>query len=293
MKPLKKNFKLLIFCFSLFSLLFYIGVNLGSSVTALSKDECAVHFISIGQGDASLIEGSDFNILIDAGPDASAATLIKYLKGHNIKAIDYVIATHPHEDHIGGMDEIINTFKVNTFIAPKIKNSSTEFTALIKALKAKALPITCVKEDEEITIDEDDSLHFLYAGPAMAEDNLNNYSIVFSFKHKDKVFLFTGDMEKEVEEKLCAQGQLPKTDVLKVPHHGSSTSSSQSFINAIQPSLSIISCGMGNDYGHPNKSTLATLNKINSKILRTDVNGNIIVKVTENNFLFSTEKADN
>lgn len=291
MKLLKKNYKIFFFP-ALFLLLFYIGLNLKSSPSSLFSEECVIHYINVGQGDASLIEGPNFNILIDAGPDASSDALIKYLKNHNIKAIDYVIATHPHEDHIGGMDEIIDAFKVKTFIAPKIKNNSTEFISLVKALNAKNLPITYVEENTLINLDEDDSLNFLYAGPKVAEDNLNNYSMVFSFKHKNKLFLFTGDIEKAVEEKLSISGVLSKTDVLKVAHHGSSTSSSQEFIDVVKPSLSIISCGMGNDYGHPNNSTLTSLNKINSKILRTDINGNIIIKVNENGLLFSIEKAD-
>lgn len=275
-----------------FALLFFFGLKLGTTSTPLSSNEGKVHFINVGQGDATLIEASGINILIDAGPNNSADTVVKYLKKHKIKSLDYVIATHPHEDHIGGMDEIISNFKIKSFIAPRITADTDEFYSMIKALKAKGVSISSVEDNTILNIDEDDTLHFLYTGSNTVDENLNNYSMVVSYIHDNNIFLFTGDIEEPVERKLSASGLLSKTDVLKVSHHGSSSSSSQNFINAVMPELSIISCGMGNDYGHPNKATLDTLKQANSHILRTDINGNVIIKTDGSNLFIYEERSD-
>lgn len=240
--------------------------------------ETTVHFINVGEGDCSLIHNNDYNILIDAGPNESKNKVVLYLKKLHIKKLDYVIATHPHEDHIGGMETIINNFSIGTFIAPYVTVDSSDFQNMVRALRNNNLSITTANNNQFIKLNDKDYLEIIYGGFLGNSDNLNNYSIVSKFISGDSSFIFTGDAEEEVEAFLVSNIPNLDSDVLKTGHHGSSTSSIPSFIGRVSPIISIISCGIGNDYGHPSSETLETLKKSNSKVFRTDINGTIVLK---------------
>lgn len=291
-KFLKKNkvifIPYILLLISLFLLGYIIKNNLDST---LKSSETKIHFINVGQGDAILIENKNFNILIDSGPNNAKDNIISYLKSNEIKKLDYVIASHPHEDHIGSMDDIVNKFDIGEFIMPKILTTDEDLNNLLKSLKSKKLLVKNINNNLKIKLSKDAYIDFLWTGD-ISDDNLNNHSIVMKYITKNVSFLFTGDMEEEVENILLSSKYPLKSTVLKVAHHGSKTSSSKSFISEIQPQISVISCGMGNDYGHPNKITLDTLKSTNSKILRSDINGNIIIKTNGDNLMIYTQYND-
>ncbi|MFR1710530.1 MAG: ComEC/Rec2 family competence protein [Clostridium sp.] len=291
-KFFKRNRVLFIPCILLLITLFLLGyVIRGNLASTLKNSQTKIHFINVGQGDAILIENKNFNILIDSGPNSAKDNIISYLKINGIKKLDYVIASHPHEDHIGSMDDIVNKFDIGEFIMPKVLTTDEDLNNLLKALKNKKLLVKNLNSNFKIKLSKDAYIDFLWTGD-ISDDNLNNHSIVMKYITKNISFLFTGDMEEEIENVLLASKNPLKSTVLKVAHHGSKTSSSKAFISKIQPQVSVISCGMGNDYGHPNKITLDTLKSINSKILRSDINGNIIIKTNGDKLMIYTEYND-
>lgn len=243
-----------------------------------SANKLLVHYIDVGQGDAVLVQGNDKNLLIDAGPRSSTKNLIKYLKDLNVTKLDYVVATHPHEDHIGGMDDIINTFNIGEFYAPKKTHTTKTYEDMIKALKKKNLKITVAKLGAK-SMDLGNNIKGEFLAPIKdTYDNLNNYSAVLKITHGDNSFLFTGDAEKESEREMIQNNLDLKADVLKLGHHGSSTSTSQEFLDKVNPSIVIASLGKGNDYGHPHKETLTKIKNKNLTFYRTDESGSIILE---------------
>ncbi len=285
----KSNRTLFILSIIFFVSFFLLGYTSKNSInTKLKYSETRIHFINVGQGDSILIENNNFNILIDSGPNTAKDTLISYLKKYKIKKLDYLIASHPHEDHIGSMDDIVNKFYIEEFIMPKVLTTDKNFSNLVNALKSKGLTITNINENLKIQLSKDNYIDFLWTGD-ISDDNLNNHSIVIKYINKNTSFLFTGDMEEEVENILLSSKKSLESTVLKVAHHGSKTSSSKGFLSKVNPRIAVISCGMGNDFGHPHKNTLKALENLNSKILRTDINGNIIIKTNNDKLMISTE----
>ena len=285
----KSNRTLFILSIIFFVSFFLLGYTSKNSINTKLKDsETRIHLINVGQGDSILIENNNFNILIDSGPNSAKDTLISYLKKYKIKKLDYLIASHPHEDHIGSMDDIVNNFYIEEFIMPKVLSTDKNFSNLVNALKSKGLTIRNINDDLKIQLSEDNYIDFLWTGD-ISDDNLNNHSIVIKYINKNTSFLITGDMEEEVENILLASKKSLESTVLKVAHHGSKTSSSKGFLSKVNPRIAVISCGMGNDFGHPHKNTLKALENLNSKILRTDINGNIIIKTNNDKLMISTE----
>lgn len=283
----KNIFFILILFFSIST--FFIGRNFSNFKDSFQSNETLIHFINVGQGDAILLNNKNYNILIDSGSNDSSDYLISYIKSFNIKRLDYVIATHPHEDHIGAMDDIINNFHVDTFIAPNITTTDIDFINMVKALNHKNLKINVIEDNLTINLFNNNFLTFLWSG-SLPADNINNNSLVLKYINENISFLFTGDIEEEVEAQLQAINQtLLSSDVLKVAHHGSNSSSTLSFLTAVNPNISVITCGIGNNYGHPHKNTLTNLNNINSSVYRTDIQGNVIIKTDGSKLWVNTE----
>lgn len=234
-----------------------------------------VHYINVDQGDSILIQVNNKNLLIDSGPKSQKKHLVNFLNSLNISTLDYVIATHPHDDHIGNMNTIINTYKVKSFYAPKVYSNTKTFEQMIDALKSKDLKITPIKRGCN-TIDLGNHTLVEVLSPiSNFYDNENNYSPVIRISFGTTSFLFTGDAETEVENQILSLNDDLKSDVLKIGHHGSSSSTSDSFLKKINPKYAVISVGKNNVYGHPNKNTLLNLNKSNINIFRTDLQNNI------------------
>lgn len=277
---MRKNKFLIFFIIFLTTLYLYNNVDYFFKKTKNLPDtsyNMLVHYIDVGEGDSILIQVNNKNLLIDSGPSSSENNLIKYLKSLNLRNIDYVIATHPHEDHIGNMSEILSYFHVKSFYAPKIDSSTRTFENMIDTLKDNNLKINIIKRNLN-SIDLGNNTSITVFSPYNEYyDNLNNYSPIIKIEYGSTSFLFTGDAETDVEKKLLNNGDDIRSDVLKIGHHGSSTSTSLSFLKKVNPIISIISVGENNEFNHPDKNVIDTLKKNNVLIFQTNINGSIIL----------------
>lgn len=248
----------------------------------------SVHVIDIGQGDCILIKSPENkNILVDGG-DENAYKIIKtYLKLNKIKNLDIIIATHLDKDHIGSLDDIINNFNIDKVYTPNQKDDSEHYYNLIEACENKNLKISYLSQNDSLKISENIIINVL--SPSYIQDNNNKNSIVFNLEYNEMDFLFTGDCEEANEIDMSSSFELESIDFLKVAHHGSSSSSTDNFIKNISPSIAAISCGYKNQYGHPHKSTLSTLQKHGVKTFRTDINGDLIF-YSDGHKIFTTRK---
>lgn len=236
-----------------------------------------VYFFDVGQADSSLIIfPNEETMLIDAGNNEDGEMLVNTIKEMGISKIDYLIGTHPHEDHIGGLDDIVENFDIGDVYMPNVTSDSKTFEEVVEALELKDLQITEPIPGMNIYSDFDTKATIL-APNSSKYDNLNNYSIVIKLTHKNKSFLFQGDAEETVEEEILKTGIDIDVDVLKTGHHGSSSSTSKEYLLATTPDIAIISVGTNNQYGHPHKETLELLNKNNIETYRTDLYGTILI----------------
>jgi len=250
------------------------------------NDVMIVHYIDVGQGDSILIQVNDKNLLIDAGPGSSEDDVVNYLNKNNIKKLDYVLATHPHEDHIGGMDEVIENFEVGKFYSPKVASNTKTFKNMINELNKKNLKINIVTEGmgDEFNLGEGAEVE-VYTPMKGSYGELNNYSPIMKVSYGETSFLFTGDAEREAELEAISSGENLKSDVLKVGHHGSSLSTTEKFLEKVDPEVGVISVGEGNKYNHPTDETLSKLNDKSIKTYRTDIDGTVVIKSDGENII--------
>ena len=255
------------------------------------ENKMIIHYIDVGQGDCILIQVNNKNLLIDSGPSSSRKDLLDYLEKLNIKKFDYIIATHPHEDHIGNMDTIIKRYSIGSFYSPKVISSSTTFENMISALVDKNLKVNVLKKGFK-GIDLGENVKFQVFSPAenLFSDNLNDYSPIIKITFLNNSFLFTGDAEISTEESVLSENNNLNCDILKVGHHGSSTSTSSNFLTSVIPSVAIISVGKNNSYGHPTSELLSLLDYFNIRTIRTDINGTIIAISDGKNISISSVK---
>ena len=235
-----------------------------------NTDVVKVEYIDVGQADAILIENNKKYMLIDAGNNEDGDLLVNYFKDKNITDFEYVVATHPHEDHIGGMDNIIKNFNIKNYYMPDCYTTTKTFEELLDALEEKNLSFETPDIDSEFLLG-DALFKVLYTGTDKRD--LNNTSIVLRMTYKDVSFMFTGDATNTTEKKIIAKDL--QSDVLKVGHHGSQYSTSDEFLDKVNPKYAIISVGTGNVYDHPKDITLNKLKGI--EVHRTDKEGTIRV----------------
>lgn len=247
-----------------------------TSLTTVSGN-LEVHYIDVGQGDSILIKVPDGNtLLIDAGSNSAAERVTGYLENLGIKRVDYAIGTHPHEDHIGGMDVVIKSFDIGEVYLPKVGHTSKTYEDLLLAIKDKGLKVTEAKGGVQLDLGEKVSGVFV-APNSTNYESMNNYSAVLKITYGETKFIFTGDAELKSEEEMLLQSRTPlNADVLKVGHHGSVTSTGQQFLDAVSPKIAVISVGENNDYGHPHQEIIERLEKNNVQVFRTDMQGTII-----------------
>lgn len=247
-----------------------------------------VSYIDVGQGDSEFIElPNGETMLIDAGTNESGETVVNYIKSLGYSSIDYVIGTHPHEDHIGGLDDVINTFDIGKIYMPKVTADTKTFEDVLTAVENKNLSVNTAKSG--VTIAENDSFSAKIIAPVSDYyDDLNNYSAVIKIVYQDTSFLFTGDAEELSENQITDD---VSADVLKAGHHGSSTSTGDSFLDRVSPSTVIISCGKDNSYGHPHEETINKLEERKILYYRTDISGTITAVSDGHAINFSTSKA--
>ena len=266
------NYLFLIVLIILFLTYLFISYSNSTLISNEKLQGIKVSYLDVGQADSILIQVDNDSVLIDAGNNSDGKNLVEYIHNQNINSFKYVFGTHAHEDHIGGMDDIILNFDIDHFYMPNVITTTKTFEDVLDALEARNIRFETPGIDDSFNIGAA-KIEVLYVGDD--EKNLNNTSIVLKIIYKNIKFLFMGDLEKDIEKKLL--GKDIKSDVLKVGHHGSSTSSSDEFIKRVNPMFGIISVGRDNSYKHPSKKTLDILNRYNVNVLRTDQMGSIIV----------------
>ena len=239
-----------------------------------------VHFIDVGQGDSILIQAGEQAMLVDAGTNESGSVVTEYLRSLNITKLDYLIGTHPHEDHIGGLDDVIHSFDIGTVIMPDVSHTTQTYEDVLDALLEKNLTVTAPHPGDTYSIG-DASFPVLSPSAEIAEqaaenDDLNNLSVGIRLVYGSNAFVLCGDAESDSEEAMVESGLDLKADVLKAGHHGSSTSTSDAFLAAVNPDYAVISCGKDNSYGHPHQETMDKLNAADISIFRTDEQGTVV-----------------
>lgn len=249
-----------------------------------------IHFIDVGQADCILIKNGEKSMLIDAGNNNDEKLVVNYLKKEGIKKLDYVIGTHPHEDHIGGLDAVIDHFHIGKIYMPKATHTSKTFKDVIKSIKKKGLKISNPSVGSKILLGDAEGL--IVAPNGRAYKNFNDYSIVMRLTYKNTSYLFTGDAEALSEKEILKKGFDISADVLKVGHHGSHSSTIQPFLNKVNPKYAVIMTEKGNDYGHPHKETMDKLKNKGVTVYRTDQNGTIVLTSDGKDIVFNTNEGD-
>lgn len=269
------------------TLLSFSNNNYNNKSYALDDEILTLHFLDVGQGDSIFIElPNDETLLIDAGEKNYGEFVYEYITDLSYDAIDYVVGTHPHTDHIGGLETIINNFEIGSIYMPKASSNTKTFLSLLQTIEDKNLTINTAKKG--VNIIEEDNLLVTVLSPSENEyDDLNNYSVVLKIVYYDNSFLFMGDAEKIIEEKILDDVDV---DVIKIGHHGSNTSSSKNFVDNVSAQYGIIQVGLDNKYEHPHNQVIKRWENSGTIIYRTDIDGNIIVKSDGSNIIVEKEK---
>lgn len=294
-KKRKKFNELLYFCLGLLVLLvgyFTTNSNNTSSSyennsTSSNNNEVLVYFIDVGQADAIYIKDGNSNMMIDAGNNADGQLLVKYLQSLGVQEFKYVVGTHAHEDHIGGMDDIINNFKINNFYMPDAISTSKTFEDVLDALDSKKVTFQTPKIGDKFMLG---NANFEVLSIGTDTSDLNDTSLVLKMTYNTTCVLFMGDASSNVEKNLLDKDI--NCQVLKVGHHGSRYSSSDEFIKKVSPTYGIIMVGKDNKYGHPTKKTLDILEKYQVNIHRTDEEGTILMHLKDHDISFENFKTE-
>ena len=268
------------------SLFFIVVIAVCLALTFIPKQpvypaegELQVHFIDVGQGDCIYIAAGGQNMLIDCGEADESARAVAYLQDIGIRQLDYVVGTHPHSDHMGGMDRIIEEFGIWEFIIPHLDDedipTTSYFLRFLDAAERHGVKLTEAVTGSEFTVG--DAHCEIVAPNSKKYEDINNYSVGIVLRHGSESFIFTGDAEGVAEQEMLGGGRLGKMNVYKVGHHGSSSSSTAAFLNVIRPDTAVISCGAGNAYGHPTDSVIRRLSAYTDNIYRTDLCGSIVI----------------
>ena len=286
----KKNNNLKIFNGIFILLLTIFGTFLyynKPSTNNIENGNLQVYFIDVGQADAIMIKENDKYALIDAGNNNDGNLLVDYFKKSGITDFEYVFGTHPHEDHIGGMDDIIDNFNIDNFYMPNAITTTKTFEDVLDALDEKNVELNTPTIGEKFNLGNA-IFEVMYVGED--DNDLNNTSIVLKLTYGNNKYLFMGDATDSVEKDIINDDI--EADVIKIGHHGSKYSSTAEFIKKVNPEYAIISVGQNNSYDHPSTSTIDLLESNNIQIYRTDVDGTIISSSDGNTITFRTEQTN-
>lgn len=237
------------------------------------EKELQVHFIDVGQGDATLIFQDEHVMLIDGGDNLYGWQVMDYLNYLGIDHLNYVIGTHPDSDHIGGLDTVLENISCDSVLMPDSAKETVTYESVVDVIENQQIERILPKPGEEYTLG---TAVFTILAPNGCYDSANDNSIAIRLVHGGNSFLFTGDAESESEADMLKSGRLLTSDVYKVAHHGSSGANSELFLLAVNPTYAVISCGENNDYGHPHSEVLNRLRLMGTKVYRTDEQGTIV-----------------
>lgn len=254
-------------------------------------DGLEVHFIDVGQGDATLIRQGEHAMLIDAGDNSKGTAVQSYLMSQKIEKLDYVIGTHPDSDHIGGLDVVLYKFEWDTVMMPEQKKATRTYEDVLKVIQHKNCQITVPKAGD---IYELGMAEFTIVCPQKTDygQDSNNGSIGLRLTYGDTHFLFTGDAEKAAEQDMLESGMELSADVFKAAHHGSDTANTEEFLEAVNPKAVVISCGEGNSYGHPRAEVMNRLWQMSVEVYRTDEQGTIVAYSDGRNITWNMGKSE-
>jgi competence protein ComEC len=267
-----------------------IPLDTGSSLRANTTGELRAYFLDVGQGDSSVILFKDKVVLIDAGEVDKGDLVVSDLEKLGVTHIDLLVATHPHSDHIGGMQKVLARFPVGKVLDSGIPSSSSLYEHFLETVDDRNIAYSAAERGQ--TIDIDPSLRILVLSPPEKQigDDINTNSIVLRISYGTVNLLYTGDATTDAEEVMMKAGYPLDADVLKVGHHGSSGSSSAAILRSVDPEVAVISLGKDNEYGHPHRETLERLTAAGSLVLRTDRDGTVRVMSDGVTFSVATEK---
>ena len=245
------------------------------NIVAPVEEQLYVHFIDVGQADCTLLEYDGHFALVDGGNSADGGSVAAYLQMQGVGKLDLVVATHPHEDHIGGLADILGFFPADTIWSSPIPNSSNAVRTFQESVSNQGKELEQPQVGQVFQLGE---ATITVIGPVKEYEEINNLSIVLMVEFGDTRFLLTGDMERTAENDLIESGADLKADVLKVGHHGSESSTGYRFLREVMPSYGVISCGKDNSYGHPHEDPLSRLEDAEVVVLRTDECETIIAR---------------
>lgn len=255
--------------------------------------ELKLHMIDVGQADSFLFVKGDKVALVDCGTRSTGKDAVEYIKSLGITRIDYVFGTHPHDDHMGGMYDIITNFEIGKIIIPQVKEGQVTanwYIKLMKQILEKNYEVEYSKTGNEYSLG-DAKIQIVWQSE-LEQDNVNNYSNIIKVCLGDMDVLMTGDAETEIEEEVLRSGVQIDAEILKVGHHGSDTSSSDIFLDDVNPDYGLISCKVGNKYEHPTKDTMEKLQQREVEVYRTDECGTVIATITPSGVTFNCEPGD-
>lgn len=263
------------------------------NINQATEGELILTMIDSGQADSFLFVQDEEVALVDCGTRSTGKDVVSYLKSIGIEKIDYVFGTHPHDDHMGGMYDVITNFEIGKIILPEIKSGEVTTNWYLKLMKEIKDGDYKLETVEVGTIYNLGDATMKIIGPlAEPEDNLNNYSTVMKVSFGDMDIIMTGDAETEVEKDILQSGENIDAEILKVGHHGSDTSSSEEFLDTISPDYALISSKVGNKYEHPTKNTMEKLEEREIEVYRTDESGTVVVTITPDDVSFSCAPGD-
>ncbi len=256
------------------ALLIFQRISENTPTVTVPMDGLYVHYIDVGQGDSELVCCGGRYMLIDAGTPLAGDTVVEYIQDLGIKKLDYVVCTHGHADHCGGLDAVVESFDVDTIFTSPYAGDAASYLRFVETVENAQLTLEVPDQGVQYRLGD---ARFEFIGPLEDHNNVNDDSLVMRLTYGDTSFLFTGDMTAKAEKELIEDGENVKCDVLKVGHHGSSGSSCYQFLYEAEPKIAVISCGRDNDYGHPHEETLGRLKDAGVTVYRTDELGSIVI----------------
>ncbi len=285
----KKNNSIISVVIVLILLLLGGGLTLGdkADLNPYSASDAYVHFIDVGQGSSTLIQVGAKGILIDAGEDEYGDYVADYINSCGIDTLEYVVASHPHSDHIGGLCDVLERYPAKEIIMPELTEENAPTTRvyerLLDCILENEIPATAAQVGDKYELD---GISMEILGPVEQNEDLNNMSVICRVSVNGSSFMILGDAEKpELGSVYDAAPYLNyKSDVIAMGHHGSRTSIHKSFLSAVDADVAVVSCGRDNSYNHPHKEALKYIESADMMLYRTDYDGHIVFKCTENGY---------